>query len=847
MKERSDLLDKDIFIQFWWHRIECFIFSFSLVAALSLFFGYVFFHIRTVSAQNKIIYVDVDATGDNDGSSWENAFTDLQSALDVASVGQEIWVAEGVYYPTREVDFDRSGGSDPQEATFQIPSGVGVYGNFAGTETQRSQRDWSSHFTVLSGDIDQDDDILPGRGNAYHVVYFDSVSSRTVLDGFSIRGGNADGSYPHERGAGIYNDGRYDQSGSNPTISNCVIHANNAGGFGGGMFNDGHQGVSNPTIRGSVISGNSAAMAGGGVYNSGWGYGTSNPMFVYVTLRGNSTGGDGAGIFNDGSQKGESNPKFFNCFIEENEADGDGSGVFNSGWDDGASNPILANCVISANRAGWFGGGMVNDGRDGGESSPRILNVTISGNMAGSAGGGIFNIGVDGTSEPEIRNTILWHDRVGASINEITNDEASPSLSFSNIQNSSVDVDGDDDVWNDELGQDDGHNIDVDPAFVAPVHFTAEEILAGDLYLQQHSPCIDAGHHQFLPDDVADLDFDANLTEPIPLDLDGEGRIQRVVDMGAYEDGTSAIAAALSGGMNTVVQVGLSGGPIKVEGFKVIVPPGILPDGSSVLVRELNASNAFDRLVDIKIKGPDGKFIADFDQSLKICIQPTGTALQKVDNRWNLLTIFHQRAFNRWVALDTTPQGSYVCTQVSSLSQFGLGGPDKLPETGFAPGSHSTFPSRSVTSYRQEHDIWLQIPTLGVEAAIVGVPLTSQGWDIRWLDDRAGYLHGTAFPTWAGNTVITAHVWNYDNQPGPFVGLHSLRKGDEIILHAWNLRHVYRVRSLSQVRPDNFQILEHENQDVLTLITCRGYDRTDESYLWRFVVRAVLDYVEAEK
>jgi len=46
------------------------------------------------------IYVKWDATGNNNGSSWEDAFTDLQDALAAADSSDQIWVAKGVYYPT---------------------------------------------------------------------------------------------------------------------------------------------------------------------------------------------------------------------------------------------------------------------------------------------------------------------------------------------------------------------------------------------------------------------------------------------------------------------------------------------------------------------------------------------------------------------------------------------------------------------------------------------------------------------------------------------------------------------------------------------------------------------------
>ena len=89
-------------------------------------------------------YVDADATGAGDGSSWEDAYPSLAAALAAAPDGAEIWVAEGVYKPTT--------GSD-RKARFALPARAKVYGGFAGGETMLSERDWIENRTVLSGEI----------------------------------------------------------------------------------------------------------------------------------------------------------------------------------------------------------------------------------------------------------------------------------------------------------------------------------------------------------------------------------------------------------------------------------------------------------------------------------------------------------------------------------------------------------------------------------------------------------------------------------------------------------------------------------------------------------------------
>ena len=170
-----------------------------------------------------------------------------------------------------------------------------------------------------------------------------------------------------------------------------------------------------------------------------------------------------------------------------------------------------------------------------------------------------------------------------------------------------------------------------------------------------------------------------------------------------------------------------------------------------------------------------------------------------------------------------------------------------LPATGFAPNRVTLLPKQpAARKYQSVGVTWIEIPKLHVELPIVGVPLKGDGWDLTWLDAKAGYLEGTAYPGLPGNTALTAHVYLPDGSPGPFVSLHTLYWGDEVVLHANGQRYIYQVRTKRKVWPHDLSALRHEEYDWITLITCQGFNEKADSYDYRIAVRAVLVDVQPE-
>jgi hypothetical protein len=283
-------------------------------------------------------YVNQAASGNNDGTSWTNAYTDLQSAL-AGGKCADVWIAAGTYRPTS--------GSD-RTIAFNVARGVAVHGGFAGGETALSQRHPSlNNPTTLSGDIGTQGDV---SDNSYHVVILDGTTAAgpidgdTVLDSLVITAGNANAATPNDRGAGVYCIG--DGARCNPTLSNLYFLgvSGTQTVYGGALFNSGIGGTSSPTILNTTFAGNSATQRGGAIYNYGSGGGTSSPVITNVTFSGNQSP-SGGGIFNDGYN--------------------------------GTSSPVVTNATFNGNSA--TNGPAMYDVTTGGQARPQIVNSVLWG------------------------------------------------------------------------------------------------------------------------------------------------------------------------------------------------------------------------------------------------------------------------------------------------------------------------------------------------------------------------------------------------------------------------------------------------------------------------------------
>ena len=179
-------------------------------------------------------------------------------------------------------------------------------------------------------------------------------------------------------------------------------------------------------------------------------------------------------------------------------------------------------------------------------------------------------------------------------------------------------------------------------------------------------------------------------------------------------------------------------------------------------------------------------------------------------------------------------------------ASFSIRVPD-LPETGFAPNRVTVLPSQGLNEqYTAIADLVLEIPALGVKTPITGVPMGSNGWDLTWLSNQAGYLAGTAYPGTSGTTGITGHVYLADGSAGPFVNIHKMYWGQKIFIHMGGEKFIYEVREVRRLWPNDISALKHSDTPVLSLITCQGFDEATGEYKYRIAVKAVLIRVEAD-
>ena len=357
------------------------------------------------------LYVKANATGANTGLSWNDAFTDLQSALNYTCSQNltEIWVAAGTYKPTS---------TTARDASFAMKNGVAIYGGFVGNEQNLTDRPAINPVTgnpsssTLSGDIGT---VGVNTDNSYHVITnLSGLTTSAILDGFVITGGYAHGIGNNDYGGAIFNNSSspvltncslqnnqaqyggaiYNQSSSNPALTNCSLQSNTAN-TGGAIYNN----SSSPAMTNCRLQSNLATF-GGAIYNF-----QSSPTLTECNLQSNTatTGGSGGAIYNDS----QSNPALTNCSLQSNLADY--GGAINN---QSSSSPVLTNCSLQSNTATNSGGAIYNIT----QCSPVLINCSLQSNQA-PVGGAIYN---RNNSNPVLTNSVVWNNDGGSTFSNVS-------------------------------------------------------------------------------------------------------------------------------------------------------------------------------------------------------------------------------------------------------------------------------------------------------------------------------------------------------------------------------------------------------------------------------------------
>lgn len=446
--------------------------------------------VRRAFFASPVVFVRAAAEPDEalqTGTTWATAHADLQAALalkDRYAFIEEVWVAEGAYCP-----------GPLASHSFELRNGLAVYGGFNGSETSLDMRDPDAHETVLQGE-----NCPTNGGSTFTIVEAYGVDETAVLDGITIEGGVG--------GLAVVD--------ATPVVRHTTFRANKRQG---------------------------AAVSQAGAY----------PRFVDVTFEENGwllepQSGSAIGVENGASLVVLGGRFIRNGLRAGRQGDVTGGTVFVNDFDDPPpgerATVTLINVYFAGNR-GVHGNAI---------SAFRGVDLTVVNGVfvgheptwydpyncmvicAGTTGATLVNITVTasrGASEansiavglnPEggmITNSMFWGNDV---VNELRYGLA--------VSHSLV-----------EGGYAGGTNIlDADPLFVRPPHpgldgeWGTEDDDYGDLRLVAGNPAIDFGLTDYLPPDTFDLDGDGNTTEPLPLDLAGEPRVQGSgVDLGAYE------------------------------------------------------------------------------------------------------------------------------------------------------------------------------------------------------------------------------------------------------------------------------------------------------------------------
>ncbi|NCY22048.1 hypothetical protein EBX31_08845, partial [bacterium] len=527
----------------------------------------------------KTIYVKANATGANNGTSWANAYTSLQSGIDAVSrEGDQVWVAAGTYRPTAYTDSKVT--TDARSKAFVLKGGAEIYGGFAGTETQLSQRNVTSNSTILSGDLNGNDSAtwLPDstrNENAYHVVVALTQATPISLDGLSITGGNADNSTylqpnngsaipagvkPHEvGGGGIVLDTDFN-------LRNCKVQNNSAKERGGLLvYNNSAPKVFNFKASDSLFKNNLATYGDGGALDVQASEASTTGQHMVASFKrcifdGNQArvgadldkdgyldGGHGGAIFASNCLLNIASCSFINNLIDPNNLVGPKAGDPSYGLPQGEGGALsvvegatvrIENTIFSGNEAKWAGGAIDVAKWTSSSAGKLELYFCTFFNNKSRWGGAVCNYlaQLSGFGNIFYNN---WSIDGGGYVSDVNN--STSLLGLSSYSTLSVSLTTSGVIYNNTGTIVGGNPRFADPARPAGadgIWFTADD----GLKISAGSPALGivTGAR---PADFADLDEDGNTTELLPVDAEGAAyNASPNYNAGAYQTTAGSVA-----------------------------------------------------------------------------------------------------------------------------------------------------------------------------------------------------------------------------------------------------------------------------------------------------------------
>ncbi len=268
------------------------------------------------TANQRYLYVDHTAGGSNDGLSWENAFTDLQSALNYNQIQSVsgIYVAKGTYRPTNTTD---------RNVRFELKDNIKLYGGFPNGGADFVNRNPETHPTVLSGEIGS---IATPSGNSYYVVVV--TGNNVHLEGVTVRDGDSFNTFSGGGGLWVKQDATSLTTDHRTTIRN-VKFINNLSGVGGAVYGE-HRNTNHTnylSFENCLFENNNATGWGGAVYlNSETTPDNTRQSFVNCVFNNNLSGAGGAIYTSTNAQV-----SIVNCTFSANKATAGGGAIYNNG------------------------------------------------------------------------------------------------------------------------------------------------------------------------------------------------------------------------------------------------------------------------------------------------------------------------------------------------------------------------------------------------------------------------------------------------------------------------------------------------------------------------------------